>query len=636
MKKYTNRFLYGLIAVLVIAFAIVMLSDGKKPDNVNLSQVINEASAGKIDKIQVTGDQLLVFLKDGTQQQAFKEQGSSLAQYGIDYKKVTIDPRNPDSNSSQYIAILESLLPILIIIGFFYFMMRQAQGSSNQAMSLGKSKARLFVSEKEKVTFRDVAGSEEAKQELTEIVEFLKYPQKFEALGAKIPKGVLLYGAPGTGKTLLARAVAGEAGVPFFSISGSEFVEMFVGVGASRVRDLFARAKKNSPCIIFIDEIDAVGRQRGAGMGGGHDEREQTLNQILVEMDGFEKGTNVIVMAATNRPDVLDPALLRPGRFDRRVTLDLPDRPNRKAILGVHMEGKPAAADVNLDEIAAKTPGFSGADLANLANEAAILTARHNLKKVSMKQLHEAVEKVTMGPERKSHIMNEREKEITAYHEAGHALVGHILPNTNPIHKVSIVARGKAGGVTWSLPTEDRYLHSIADFKDDLAMTLGGRMAEKIIYGETNVTTGASNDLQHASGVARDMVMEYGMSDRLKNQVFGSGDHSVFLGRDFSEVKEYSEEVASVIDAEVAKLINEASARAEEVILQHRPMLEKIAKRLVKEETIEGPAFEAMFKDGGDSDKSDTTPDQPKATPAAEAKPDTNTPPTLGTKPATA
>lgn len=596
MQVKKNRSLIFILTGLAILLLLFGFSaPTSKTENVSLSQVIEGVSQGKVDRIEVSGDKLTVTLKDANapKQIAYKERSANLADYGIDYRKVTVDTKNPEDGSGRIFDLVLTLLPIALIIGFFYFMMRQAQGSSNQAMSFGKSKARLFGNDKQKMTFADVAGAEEAKQELTEIVEFLKYPQKFEALGAKIPKGVLLFGPPGTGKTLLARAVAGEAGVPFFSISGSEFVEMFVGVGASRVRDLFTKAKKNSPCIIFIDEIDAVGRQRGTGMGGGHDEREQTLNQILVEMDGFEQGTNVIVMAATNRPDVLDPALLRPGRFDRRVTLDAPDLKNRQDILEVHAKGKPMEKETDLREIAKKTPGFSGADLANLVNEAAILAARQNQKKVTQKDLHASVEKVLLGPERRSHVMNAKEKEITAYHEAGHAIVSHILPNCHPVHKVSIISRGAAGGFTWSLPNEDKHLNSVADFKDDLAMMLGGRMAEQIVFGE--ITTGASNDLQHASHLARKMVMDYGMSDKLKNRVFGSHSDAIFLGRDFGSLKEYSEEVARVIDSEVAKLIDEAADRAAEVINTHRRQVNDIAAKLIKDETIEGPEFDELM-----------------------------------------
>lgn len=589
MNKKSNRKFWFLLAALLVVAAILAASVSPvKTQNISLSQVIDEANSGKVNSIQISGDKLTVTLKDSNAplQVAYKETSANLTDYGIDYHKVTISTVNPNSSTSHVFDAALTILPIILIIGFFYFMMRQAQGSSNQAMSFGKSKARVFGNEKGKVSFKDVAGSEEAKQELSEVVEFLKYPSKFEALGAKIPKGVLLFGPPGTGKTLLARAVAGEAGVPFFSISGSEFVEMFVGVGASRVRDLFMKAKKNAPCIIFIDEIDAVGRQRGTGMGGGHDEREQTLNQILVEMDGFEQGTNVIVIAATNRPDVLDPALLRPGRFDRRVTLDAPDRKARVEILGVHSKGKPLEKNVELDTIARKTPGFSGADLANLMNEAAILAARNNQKKITQHDISISVEKVMMGPERRSHVKNDKEREITAYHEAGHAIVSHVLPHCHPVHKISIVSRGHAGGFTWSLPEEDSTLSSVADFKDELAMMLGGRMAEQIVFGE--ITTGASNDLQNATSLARRMIMDYGMSTKLKNRVFGTHSDAVFLGRELGEGKNYSEDVARIIDNEVASLIDEAAKRAGEVITDQRKNIDKIAGRLLKEETIEG------------------------------------------------
>lgn len=592
-KKIPRNAIYVAIG-LVILVGLLLVSDqtSTKPQDVSLSRVIEQANSGNVEKIEVTGDQLLVFLKDGGKEQAFKETGSNLTDYGIDYNKVHIEPKNPDSGNRWLDAIF-AFLPIVIIIGFFYFIMRQAQGQNNAAMSFGRSKARVAGLEKEKVTFGDVAGANEAKQELQEIVEFLKYPAKFEALGAKIPKGVLLFGSPGTGKTLMARAVAGEAGVPFFSISGSEFVEMFVGVGASRVRDLFAKAKKNAPCIVFIDEIDAVGRQRGTGLGGGHDEREQTLNQILVEMDGFEQGTNVIVMAATNRPDVLDPALLRPGRFDRRVTIDPPDMKQREEILGVHTTKKPLDKDVELAEIARKTPGLSGADLANITNEAAIFAARHDRKKILQADFHEAVEKVALGPERKSHILNDAEKRITAYHEAGHALLSHLLPNCDPVHKVSIVSRGMAGGVTWSLPLEDKHLHSVADFEDDIAMSLGGRTAEKVVFNE--ITTGAESDLKHANGLARRMVTEFGMAEGLTNQVFGHSDSPAFLGRSFGEGRNYSEATQDKIDAEVTLIMDTASKRAEDTILKNRPMLNTIAEKLLVEETIEGPAFAALF-----------------------------------------
>lgn len=592
MKRRSRSFLIfvGIIAILA-AMAVVTVPQ-QKTEQVTLSQIIDEAQNGKLEKIEVSGDKLTATVKGDSsapRQVAYKESGANLSDYGIDYRKVTVDTKSENSTTQYVIAGIFSILPFLLIGAFLFFMMRQAQGSSNQAMSFGKSRARLFGSDKKKVMFKDVAGADEAKQELTEVVEFLKYPSKFEALGAKIPKGVLLFGPPGTGKTLLARAVAGEAGVPFFSISGSEFVEMFVGVGASRVRDLFAKAKKNAPCIIFIDEIDAVGRQRGTGMGGGHDEREQTLNQILVEMDGFEQGANVIVMAATNRPDVLDPALLRPGRFDRRVTLDAPDVHNRKAILEVHATGKPIDSKVDFMKIAKKTPGFSGADLANLVNEAAILAARMNRKKIMHADLNISVEKVLLGPERKTHMMNSREKEITAYHEAGHAIVGHYMLNAHPVHKITIVPRGAAGGFTWSIPVEDRHLSSVQDFKDDLAMMLGGRMAEKQVYGE--ITTGASNDLQNATNTARRMIMDYGMSDKLPNQVFGSQRDAIFLGRELGEGKNYSDDIAKVIDDEVAVLIDEAAKRAEETIKKHRKQLDEVAQFLMREETMEEDDF---------------------------------------------
>jgi len=492
--------------------------------------------------------------------------------------------------------ILGTFLPLLIFGGLLFFMLRQAQGSNNQAMSFGKSRARLFTGDKPTVTFQDVAGVEEAKEELQEVVEFLQEPEKFVALGARIPKGVLMVGPPGTGKTLMARAVAGEAKVPFFSISGSEFVEMFVGVGASRVRDLFEQAKKNAPCIVFVDEIDAVGRHRGAGLGGSHDEREQTLNQILVEMDGFDSETNVIVVAATNRPDILDPALLRPGRFDRRVVLDRPDLRGRQGILEVHVRGKPLAADVDLKKIARGTPGFTGADIENLVNEAAILAARRNKQAITESEFQESVERLIAGPERKSRLISPKERKIIAYHEAGHAVVMHHLPFCDPVHKVSIVARGMALGYTMPLPEEDRYLRRKAKFEDDMAGFLGGRTSEELIFGD--VTTGASNDLDRVTKMARMMVTRYGMSEKLGPLTFGSREEMVFLGREIGEQRNYSEEIAELIDEEVHQLVTKAHSRAREILQKHREKLERLAQHLIKVETVDRAEFEALMSDG--------------------------------------
>jgi len=491
--------------------------------------------------------------------------------------------------------LLTGLLPVILIGGFIYFMMRQAQGTNNQALSFGKSRARMFLGNKTVVTFNDVAGVDEAKTELQEIVEFLKYPEKFNSLGARIPRGVLLIGPPGTGKTLMARAVAGEAGVPFFSISGSEFVEMFVGVGASRVRDLFDQAKRNSPCIVFVDEIDAVGRQRGAGLGGSHDEREQTLNQILVEMDGFDTNTNVIVIAATNRPDVLDPALLRPGRFDRQVILDRPDMRGRVAILRVHTKGKPLDKSIDVDGVARQSPGFSGADLANLVNEAAILSARRNKKVIGMSEFQEALERIVAGPERKSRIISDAEKAIIAYHEGGHAVVQRILPKCDPVSKVTIISRGMALGYTMALPQEDRYLKSKTEFEDQIAGLMGGNASEKLIFGDT--TTGASNDIEKATALARRMVTEFGMSDKLGPLSFGKRDELVFLGREIGEQRNYSDEVAKQIDEEVRAIIDGSYARAMDVLIRHKDILTALAEKLVAEETVDSDEFEKLFSD---------------------------------------
>ena len=591
------------LAIILVVIFFRSPSDTKSVDvSTILAHIKTDINNNQKDTLNVSSN--TITLTRGATQDAAKESATIndtfdttkvLKDNGIDYangRLLTLQ-YEPPSALSAWINLLVSFIPFILIGGLLIFMMRQAQGSNNQALSFGKSRARMFMGNKPSVTFADVAGVEEAKQELQEIVEFLKYPEKFVALGARIPKGLLLVGPPGTGKTLISRAVAGEAGVPFFSISGSEFVEMFVGVGASRVRDLFDQAKRNSPCIVFVDEIDAVGRQRGAGLGGSHDEREQTLNQILVEMDGFDTNTNVIVIAATNRPDVLDPALLRPGRFDRQVVLDRPDIRGRVAILNVHAKGKPLEKNVSLETLAKQTPGFSGADLSNLLNEAAILGARRNKRSVGMSELEEAIDRVVAGPARKSRIISEREKAITAYHEIGHALVARLLPNTDPVHKVSIVARGQAGGFTMLLPTEDRYLWSKPQFEDMLAYALGGHVAELIIFGE--VTTGASNDIERVTKIARSMVTEYGMSSRIGPMALGHKDELVFLGRDFGEQRNYSEQTAREIDEEIRRIIQEAFDKAYTIVMQNKTRMIMISERLIKEETLEGPLFESLF-----------------------------------------
>ncbi len=591
------------LAIILVVIFFRSPSDTKSVDvSTILAHIKTDINNNQKDTLNVSSN--TITLTRGATQDAAKESATIndtfdttqvLKDNGIDYanSRLLILQYEPPSALGTWINLLVSFIPFILIGGLLIFMMRQAQGSNNQALSFGKSRARMFMGNKPSVTFADVAGVEEAKQELQEIVEFLKYPEKFGALGARIPKGLLLVGPPGTGKTLISRAVAGEAGVPFFSISGSEFVEMFVGVGASRVRDLFDQAKRNSPCIVFVDEIDAVGRQRGAGLGGSHDEREQTLNQILVEMDGFDTNTNVIVIAATNRPDVLDPALLRPGRFDRQVVLDRPDIRGRVAILNVHAKGKPLEKNVSLETLAKQTPGFSGADLSNLLNEAAILGARRNKRTVGMSELEEAIDRVVAGPARKSRIISEREKAITAYHEVGHALVARLLPNTDPVHKVSIVARGQAGGFTMLLPTEDRYLWSKPQFEDMLAYALGGHVAELIIFGE--VTTGASNDIERVTKIARSMVTEYGMSSRIGPMALGHKDELVFLGRDFGEQRNYSEQTAREIDEEIRRIIQEAFDKAYTIVMQNKTRMIMISERLIKEETLEGPLFESLF-----------------------------------------
>lgn len=590
-KRKKNFKSAGFIA-LVILFGLIIFTATNQPSKLNevaFSDVVRQANSGELKQIQIAGDVLTITKKDQDKPSdtSRKEAGSSIYEQGLNKDAPVAVDVKPQSNSGAiWTNIGISLLPILIISLILFYMLRSAQGQGNQAMSFGKSRARLYGNEKSKVMFTDIAGSDEAKQDLQEVVEFLKFPKKFDAVGARIPKGVLLVGPPGTGKTMLARAVAGEADTPFFSISGSEFVEMFVGVGASRVRDLFAKAKKNSPAIIFVDEIDAVGRKRGSGMGGGHDEREQTLNQILVEMDGFEQGQNVIVIAATNRADVLDPALLRPGRFDRRVHIGLPERADREAILKEHLKKKPVAKSVDIPALAGKTAGSSGADLANIANEAAILAARKNSKEITNKIITEAFEKVAIGPERKSKVMSDKEKEMTAYHEAGHALVGHVMPDSDPIHKVTIIPRGGTGGVTWAIPPEDKSYHSIIEFKDVLARMLGGRIAEEVIYGPEWVTTGAGSDLPKAAELARDMIVSQGMgSNKLRNQVFHVESGMMF--ERMTHEKQYSEETAKLIDDEVERLINEAATRARAVIKDNLEYLKKLKKELLEKETID-------------------------------------------------
>ncbi len=581
----------GFVALLIL-FGLIAFSASTQQaplKQIPFSQVVNDANNGQIKQITVKGEELDITRvgQDKPSQKSFKETGSSIYEQGLKQGQVELVNKPTSSNGNVWVTVLANVLPVVIIAGILIFMFRSAQGQGNQAMSFGKSRARLYGNEKDKITFKDVAGNDEAKQDLEEVVEFLKFPKKFEGVGAKIPKGVLLVGPPGTGKTLLARAVAGQANAPFFSISGSEFVEMFVGVGASRVRDLFSKAKKNAPCIIFIDEIDAVGRRRGSGMGGGHDEREQTLNQILVEMDGFEQGVNVIVLAATNRSDVLDPALLRPGRFDRRVNIDLPDRQARSAILKVHFEQKPISKDVDLESLAAKTAGSSGADLANIANEAAIVAARHNRKVIDNEDVVAAFEKVAIGPERKSKVMSEKEKELTAYHEAGHAIVGHVLPDSDMVHKVTIISRGHTGGVTWFIPPEDKNYHSIIEYKDVLARMLGGRVAEEVIYGSERVTTGAGSDLQKASELARDMIVNQGMGKKLRDQVFHV-DEGIMMDKLMHE-RQYSEDTAKIIDDEIEALVTEAAKRARIVIKANLPKLEALKKALIEKETVEAP-----------------------------------------------
>lgn len=603
MGKIVKNIILVLIGFLIISVVVAAFTTSKEIKSVPLSEVASLIKDDKVESIEVKSDSILTKLKDSdTKIESTIGARTEIPQYfadsGVPSEKignVKIEFSTPGAASEVAGAILPFLIPFVLIALFIYFLMRQVQGSNNRALTFGQSSVKLNDEQKNKVRFDDVAGAKEAKEELSEIVQFLKFPQKFLALGAKIPKGVLLLGSPGVGKTMLARAVAGEANVPFFHISGSEFVEMFVGVGASRVRDLFKKAKRNAPCIVFIDEIDAVGRQRGAGVGGGHDEREQTLNQILVEMDGFETDTNVIVVAATNRPDVLDPALLRPGRFDRQVILDLPDINDREAILKIHSKNKPFAEGVDLRKIAERTPGFSGADLANLVNEGAILAARTDKKQIDGGDLKEAIEKIVVGPSRKSHLMSADEKKVTAYHEGGHALVGAVLPESDPVHKVTILSRGRALGYTMKLPTEDKHMSTKNAFLDEIAALVGGYAAEKLVFGR--LTTGASNDLKVATNMARKLITQYGMSDAFGPVVLGEPHENVFLGRDMGEQKNYSEDTAQKIDAEVRRIMSEGETRATQLLTQHRSVLDTIAKRLLEEETLEQEAFTEIVKD---------------------------------------
>ena len=595
-----NTFIYIIVFVAVIAILVMIIGPGQTGTQTDLTSILVKAANGEISQITVEGDSLTAIPRQTPNEPltASKEPGTSIfeilqaADINPAEQGIIVEVRS-SGGLRNIIGLLVQFLPLIFFGAILLFMMRQAQGSNNQALGFGKSRARMNTINRPTVMFADVAGVEESKTELREVVEFLKYPERFLSLGAHIPKGVLMVGPPGIGKTLLSKAVAGEAGVPFFSISGSEFVEMFVGVGASRVRDLFDQAKRNSPSIVFVDEIDAVGRHRGAGLGGGHDEREQTLNQILVEMDGFETSTNVIVIAATNRPDILDPALLRPGRFDRRVVLDLPDINGRSAILDVHSKGKPLADDVDMDRLARQTPGFSGADLANLVNEAAILAARRDKKTVGMPELLESIDRVTMGPERRTRVISQKEKEIVAYHEGGHALVGRLLEHADPVQKISIVSRGMAAGYTKSLPEEDRMFYSRPQLIDRITMALGGRVAEEITFNE--VTTGASNDLEQVTQIARAMVTRYGMSDSLLPRTFGKREEMVFLGREISEQRDYSEKVAQEIDDEVQSIIVEAYHTAKRLLLENYPKLTQIARHLMVHETIEGPDLEELF-----------------------------------------
>ena len=623
-KFFRNVSFYLLIIIIAISIIDYYSSRTTTKQEMSYTKFLEQVNQEEVSQVTIIDNVIKGKLKSGVEFTTITPQDSTLIST-LREKNVEIKAEQPPQ-PPWWTTIFSSILPMLLLIGVWFFIMQQTQGGGNRVMSFGKSRAKLYGEDKVKVTFMDVAGADEAKQELEEVVEFLKQPKKFNDLGARIPKGVLLYGPPGTGKTLLAKAVAGEAGVPFFSISGSDFVEMFVGVGASRVRDLFEQAKKNAPCIVFIDEIDAVGRQRGAGLGGGHDEREQTLNQLLVEMDGFGANEGIIMIAATNRPDILDPALLRPGRFDRQVTVDRPDVKGRAEILKVHVRGKPIAKDVDLDILARRSPGFTGADLSNLVNEAALLAARRNKKKIEMPEMEEAIERVVAGPERKSRVISDNEKRLTAFHEAGHALVGMLLTNTDPVHKVSIIPRGRAGGYTLMLPKEDRYYATRSELLDQLQTFLGGRVAEALVLNE--ISTGAQNDLERATALARKMICEYGMSEQLGPITFGKRREQVFLGRDIGHEKDYSEEVANEIDKEVRRFIEEAYAQVEKLLSGNLDKLHLIAEALLEKETLEGKEIDYLLKEGvlpeknQDKDKDDD--DEPPVaplTPVEEAEP---------------
>jgi cell division protease FtsH len=623
VRRFFRSAAFPILIVVVLAFfAQRLISPGDTTETPDYNTFIQRVETGQIESVtwNTKDNTLNVTQTDGTKyDESYPDSDSAQAGLLNNLQQHNVKTEIKGKGGSSLLSLLTYILPFLLFFAFWIFLMNQMQGGGSRVMSFGKSRAKRMSVDAPKITFRDVAGADEAVQELHEIKEFLENPKKFQSLGARIPKGVLLYGPPGTGKTLLARAVAGEAGVPFFSISGSDFVEMFVGVGASRVRDLFEQAKQNSPCIIFMDEIDAVGRHRGAGMGGGHDEREQTLNQLLVEMDGFEMKDNIILIAATNRPDILDPALLRPGRFDRQIVVDRPDRKGRKQILEVHTRGKPLAQNIDLDALAGQTPGFTGADLANLINEAALLTARSNKREITMLELEEGIMRVIAGPEKKSRVMSEKERLVTAYHELGHAIVGHLLPNSDPVHKVSIISRGQALGYTISLPTEDKFLTTRAELSDTMAMTLGGRAAEEIVFGE--ITTGASNDLEKVTETAKQMVMRFGMSERLGPRVFGHDRSQPFLGREFSAEPDYSDEVAREIDDEVRRIVEDAHQTSKDILSEHREQLDTISRILLERETIEADEFIALLE-GKPEDEvfADEEEAQPPEAPPVEEK----------------